>query len=271
MQEERRQKRKKSMKIENISKNKKSGMVAITFKNTNPAIINTIRRATIDLVPTMAIKQVTFIQNGSALYDEIIAHRLGLVVLNTDLKGYFRPEECSCQGEGCAKCQAILTLKANGPCTVYAGDMKCKDPKIKPEHPKTIIVKLLKDQTLEFQATAVLGTGKTHTKHSPGLTWHTFKETAIINNNHKSFDEFKEKYPKEAFNKEGKIDEKLIEQKNLYDACDGVNDNIVKIEYDPSIITLKIEPWGQLSVQKILITAIEEIKKKFENFEEKIK
>lgn len=259
------------MKIENIIQNKKNRRMSITFKNVTPALINTFRRAAIDLVPTMAIDEVTFIQNGSALYDEVLAHRLGLVVLKTDLKGYNTPEECTCNGEGCAKCQTTLTLKVNGPCTVYSDDIKTKDPKIKPEYTQIPIVKLLKEQNLEFQATAKLGKGKDHAKHTPCLAWHTFKPKATINNNHKLFETFKDKYPQEIFTKEGKIDAKIIEQKNLYDACDGVNEEIVKVEYDPTIITLHIESWGQLTPQKILIRAIDEVTKKFEQFDEKIK
>ena len=259
------------MRIENVTKDKKSGRVSITFKNTTPAMVNTLRRTAIDLVPTMAIEEVTFNQNSSAIYDEVIAHRLGLLVLKTDLKGYNIPKECTCKGEGCAKCEVLLTLKASGPGMVYASDIKSKDPKIKPEYPKTPIVKLLKGQALEFVAAASLGRGKTHVKHSPCLAWHTFNTKVTINNNHKDFDAYKNKYPKEIFTKDGKIDAKLIEKYNLYDACDGVNENIVKVEYDPTTITLHIEPWGQLTAQKILMRAAEEVSMIFEEFEEKLK
>ncbi|HDD70585.1 MAG TPA: DNA-directed RNA polymerase subunit D [Candidatus Woesearchaeota archaeon] len=257
--------------IENITKDKKTGRLSVTFKNTTPAFVNTIRRAAIDLVPTMAIDEVNFVQNSSAMYDEVIAHRLGLLVLKTDLKGYNLPEECTCKGEGCAKCQTTLKLKVKGPGIAYASDIKSTDPKIKPEYPKTPIIKLLKDQVLEFQATAKLGRGKTHVKHTPCLAWHTFKAKATVNNNHKEFEKFKDKYPKEIFTKDGKIDPKLIEKHDLYDACDGINENIVKIEYDPTTITLHIEPWGQLTAKEILLRATDEITRLFTEFEEQIK
>ncbi len=258
------------MTIENVSKDRKSGRISVTFKNTNPAFVNTLRRAIVDLVPTMAIDEVTFNQNTSVLYDEIIAHRLGLIVLKTDLRGYNLIEECTCEGEGCAKCEINLKLKSTGPGTVYASDLKSKDPKIKPEYPKTPIVKLLKGQNMELIATARLGKGKVHSKHNPGLAWHTFKNKITVNNNHKDFDKFKDKYPREIFTKTGKIDAKLIEENNLYDACDGVNDNIIKIEHDDSTITLHIEPWGQLTAKEMLVRAIEDLNKLFLELEEKI-
>jgi len=104
----------------------------------------------------MAIDEVTFIENGSALYDEIIANRLGLIPLETDLESYFEKSKCKCKGAGCARCQLTLTLNKTGPCMVYAEDLKSKDPKIKPVYPKTPIVKLLDGQTLKFEAVAII-------------------------------------------------------------------------------------------------------------------
>jgi len=257
--------------IENVSKNKKTGVTSVESKKTDPVFINTIRRTVIDLVPTMAIDEVTFFQNSSALYDEVLAHRLGLVVFKTDLRGYNLPEECTCKGEGCAKCQTTVSLKVNGPKTVYASDIKSKDPKIVPAYPTTILAKLIKGQSIEFQATVKLGRGKTHTKYTPAMIWHTFKPKVTVNNNYKGFEQFKEKYPKEIFTKDDKIDAKLIEKYNLYDACDGVNNEIVKIEYDDSDITLHIEPWGQLTPKEMLSNATDQIINIFKEFEEKIK
>ena len=192
--------------IENVSKDKKTGITSVEFKKTNPVFINTIRRTVIDLVPTMAIDEVTFFQNSSALYDEVLAHRLGLVVFRTDLRGYNLTEECTCKGEGCAKCQTTISLKVTGPKTVYASDIKSKDPKIIPIYPKTILAKLIKGQSIEFQATVKLGRGNTHTKHTPAMIWHTFKPKVTVNNNYKEFEQFKEKYPKEIFTKDEKIE-----------------------------------------------------------------
>ncbi len=61
-------------------------------------------------VPTMAIEDVEFRKNNSILYDEIIAHRLGLVPLKTDLKSYNLPEKCKCKGEGCARFQLTVPI-----------------------------------------------------------------------------------------------------------------------------------------------------------------
>ena len=122
----------------------------------------------------------------------MLAHRLGLTPLTTDLKGYDRKKP---EDELSAKNSVKLSLKAKGPCTVYAEDIKSKDPKVKPAFPKTPIVKLLKGQELVFEATAILGIGKEHVKFSPCLAWYTYKPKVIVNNSHKDFDNFKDKFP----------------------------------------------------------------------------
>ncbi len=252
--------------IEMLKKDKKSGRVTFLLKNTNPAFANALRRTMIEAVPTMAIEEVEFAQNSGVLYDEVLAHRLGLIPLTTDLKGYDvrKPEE-----ELSAKNSVKLTLRAKGPCTVYAEDLKSKDPKIKPAFPKIPIVKLLKGQELELEATAVLGTGKEHVKFSPCLAWYTYKPKVSVNNNHKDFEKFKDKYPPQVFNN-GKIDAKLIEEHNLYEACDGVNDDIVKIEKDPTTFIFNIEPWGQLTPSEIVAAATDRFTELLEEFSDKL-
>mgnify|MGYP001567655418 CR=1 FL=1 len=139
---------------------KAENKIIFLIKGTNPSFVNTLRRAMTTEVPTMAVKKVTFVKNNSALFDEIIAHRLGMLPLSTDLSMYTLPENCTCKAAGCARCQVSILLKAEGPLTVYASDLKSQDPKIKPVYARMPIVKLLKGQELEFEAVASLGLGK---------------------------------------------------------------------------------------------------------------
>ena len=146
------------MSVELVEFNAKANKVMFLLKGANAAYANSLRRAVLESVPAMAIENVEFRKNSSVLYDEMIALRLGLVPLTTDIKGYNLPSKCKCNGEGCASCQVKLTLKVEGPATVYSSDLKSKDPKIKPVFPGMPIVKLLKGQALEVEATAMLGT-----------------------------------------------------------------------------------------------------------------
>ena len=77
----------------------KGNKLSLVVKDINPAIANTLRRLCSVEVPVLAIEEVNFIKNGSALYDEILAHRLGLIPLETDLKAYNIKEKRTCKGE----------------------------------------------------------------------------------------------------------------------------------------------------------------------------
>ncbi|MGC8928979.1 MAG: DNA-directed RNA polymerase subunit D [Candidatus Woesearchaeota archaeon] len=240
------------------------------------AYVNTLRRMIIEEVPTMAIEEVEFFTNDSVLYDEMIAHRLGLIPLTTDLKTYNLPEECSCKGAGCAKCQVKLTLKVKGPKTVYASDLKTTDPKIKPVYPETIIVKLLEGQELELEATAQLGKGKEHTKWSPGHAYYSKVADIKINNEKiKNPKLCADKCPKKIFkvqNDKLLVDEEKILECTLCKACEEeCEENAIKVEEKENEFVFFLESWGQLSAKRIVEEATEEINKKFAQFIECLK
>jgi DNA-directed RNA polymerase subunit D len=160
------------MDVKLIEYQEKKHKLVFSVKGVDAAYANTLRRIMGFEVPVMAIEDVEFRKNSSILYDEMVAHRLGLVPLTTDLKSYNLMSECKCKGAGCASCTVKLTLKAQGPCTVYSSDIKTKDPEIKPVYGKMPIVKLLEGQELELEATAILGQGKDHSKWSTGLIYY---------------------------------------------------------------------------------------------------
>ncbi|GAB4313023.1 MAG: DNA-directed RNA polymerase subunit D [Promethearchaeota archaeon] len=129
--------------------------------------LNTLRRIILAQVPVLAIEEVIFIENSSPLFDEVIAHRLGLIPLTTDLEKYNFPHECSCEGDGCTLCQVDLHLDkhVDKPTTIYSGDLRSTDPTVKPVSAKIPIVKLEKNMALVIEAFARLGTGREHAKY----------------------------------------------------------------------------------------------------------
>lgn len=149
----------------------KDNVLKVLITNSDPVFVNTLRRVMMTEVPTLAVKNVTFVKNTSALFDENLAHRLGLIPLVTD-DSYVLPDKCTCEKKGCAKCQSTLTLNCEGPLTVYAQDLKFQDPKVKSIYGKIPLVKLLKGQELEFEAVITLGRGIEHAKYSPGLVYY---------------------------------------------------------------------------------------------------
>ena len=127
-------------------------------KGVDTAYVNALRRIMISEVPCMAIDEVMIVENSSVLHDEILAHRLGIIPLKTDLDAYNLPEECDCKSEfGCSKCRVTFTLDVEAEdetITVYSEDLKSEDPNIIPVSDKIPIVKLAPGQRVRLEAYA---------------------------------------------------------------------------------------------------------------------
>jgi DNA-directed RNA polymerase subunit D len=150
------------MKLEVLERN--DSEIKFSIEGITPAFANALRRIMISEVPTMAIEWVEFKKNNSALFDELLANRLGQIPLTFDRKVYNLPSECKCEGKGCSRCQVELVLKKKGPAVVYSGDLKSKDKNVQPVFDKIPIVELFEGEELQLEAIAQLGLGKDHVK-----------------------------------------------------------------------------------------------------------
>ena len=211
-----------SMKILTHDENKSKVLV----KGTTATQLNLFRRMIVNKVPSMAIDTIEISENSSALYDEMLAHRLGLLPLKTDLKSYFKINDCKCDGNGCARCTLDLTLEAEGPKIVIASDIVSKDPAVVAVHPKTPIVKLLDGQRIKLHAKAVINGGKEHIKYSPGLTFYQSYPTFDIGTI-KNADAIVDSCPKNLYKKEGKS-VKMTNAENciLCKACEDISEGV---------------------------------------------
>jgi len=246
--------------------------VSFVLKGATAAFANSLRRSVLEDVPTLAIENIEFRKNSSVLYDEILAHRLGLVPLTTDLQSYNLPAKCKCKGQGCASCQVKLLLKSEGPSTVYSSDLKSNDPKIKPVFPGMPIVKLLKGQKLELEATAVLGTGNEHSKWAPGHIY--YKQKYVLNaNNVKNADEIAKASPPGVFEvKHGKLvaNEHLLLKHDLAGTVEDLSKGEATLEATNDYVFV-LESFGQLSCQEILEKAADSFESQLVEFEKLIK
>ncbi|MBN2567047.1 DNA-directed RNA polymerase subunit D [Candidatus Woesearchaeota archaeon] len=258
------------MEVRLLSKSKDGMRASLIMKGFSPAYMNAIRRSVVNHVPTLAIEDVEIRKNNSILYDEMLAHRLGLVVFTTDLGSYELKESCSCKGEGCAKCTLSMTLKAKGPGYVYASDIKTKDPNIKPVYPKTPIVKLLKGQEVQAEMTGVLGQGKDHMKWSPGLAYYHFKPNIEVMKQGESCAEAVEACPKHVFilkNDKLTVDKDRLMGCDLCEAClEACEKGSIRVSADPETFIFTVESWGSLPAAEMLQQAMAYLSAELESF-----
>ena len=262
------------MEVRVLENDKEKGRLSFILKDSLPVYVNTLRRLMIDEVPTMAIEEIEFQKNNSILYDEAIAHRLGLVPLKTDLKSYNLPDKCKCEGKGCNRCQLKLILRATkGSGVVYSSELKSKDPAIKPVFQEMPIVKLLKGQTLELEATAVLGRGREHMKWSPCHAWYKYKPVIEITGEVKNPEAIIEVDHNNVFEIK---DRKLAINKDRVLECDlsldfSEIDKNVKVSASDTEFVFYVESFGQLSCKEVVSKAVDIMDEQLDELVEELK
>lgn len=244
------------MKLETLHKDDMTW--AIRVEEVSAAYLNTLRRYMQGRVPTMAIDFVEFKTNNSVLYDEMIAHRLGLVPLTTDLETYDLPKEEWNEPSGDPRVEVQLTCKvakAKGETVVVASQLESKDPKIKPVFAETPIVKLIEGQALEFVATARMGVGEEHVKWNPGHIWYRKYPHITIKKQPKAPELVAERYP-EVFEVKSK---KLAVKKDAAYAMPDVEIDVdgVEVAFEDDDFIFIIESWGQLDPADIIEQALQ--------------
>ena len=183
-------------------------------------LANAIRRSVLE-IPIMAIDEVEITKNDSALYDEILAHRIGLIPIKTG-----------------ANKEIKFKLQVKGPKMVVSGDFK---PSTDAED-NLLIVLLDKDQELEVVGEARLGKGIDHIKHSPGLMYYKHSlDKELLDYLH--IDENgKANYNEEEMKNKGLSEDKINKIKSFKET--------LELEFG-------IESWGQIEVKDIFIKAID--------------
>lgn len=204
------------------------------------SLANAIRRSVSD-IPTLAIDEVDIYKNDSALYDEIVAHRLGLVPLKNQKlkKGQILEYKLKIRGS-----EKITK--------VFSGDLG--DDIVYPKIPITL---LTDGQEVEIVAKARQGTGEEHAKYIPGLFYYKYLPKIEITSDGEKHKELSERYPDIFEFNNGKLKVKnawacIIDDIKIGD-IDGV-----KIE-DTKKLVIIIESWGQIEAKNIFLEAIKQL------------
>jgi len=231
--------------------------------------VNSLRRVMLAELPKLAIDDVIIYDNTSALFDEIISHRLGLIPVPTDLQILSFRSECKCGGKGCPTCTVRYTLSKEGECVVYSGDLQPEHPSFAITETLVPIVELTKDQRIILEVEAVLGRGKDHAKWQVVLAPRYRMDTVI------SFDKkrlsdvkaFIEELPKDlgVEIKGDKLEVKDPSKLSLLEAYLEKNkDDLITVTKDPTKLTFSFETDSSMSAKAALQESITILTKKYE-------
>lgn len=267
--------------------------IKLLVKGTNPVFMNMLRRTIIADVPKMAIETVDFhhgplgtmgegensveYESTSPLFDEIIAHRLGMIPIPTDLDLFVPRNECSCGGEGCPNCTIMYSINKRGPCTVYSGDLEpVSNSAYRIKDDLIPIVKLAEGQALLIYAIAELGTGKQHAKWQAALAvgYQYYPKITINDDVCEYCGECVTACPRKVL-KLDIADKSIIvenpEACNLCNACvESCEPGAIKVDYDYTAFLFSFETDSSYTPEVVLKKAIDILNKKFNTFIEEM-
>lgn len=219
--------------------------------NIEETLANAVRRY-MHHVPVMAVDTVEISRNDSPLYDETVAHRIGLVPLKSDKAITGKSEE-----------ELKLEVKKDG--VVYSGEMK--GPGISIVYDKIPLTTLAKGQELKIVANVKPGTGSEHSKFSPGLMFYRHATEITLDKN--LYEKVKSIFPKNEAKEKG---DKVIVSDNLKkevtDVCEGAAHKEKKrIEIMPTgELVISVESFGQLTPDKMVSESVSVLKKDLSEF-----
>jgi len=235
--------------------NKKDNQVTF-IAEIEESLANVIRRY-MHQIPVLAVEDVEISRNDSPLYDETIAHRIGLVPLKTE-------KAVNDKSKGKLK----LSVKKEG--VVHSGELK-GDVKI--VYDSIPITTLNKGQELDIVASVKGGKGVEHAKFSPGFMF--YRNVVDVKVDKDCPKEVVDFCPRKVFGL--KDDKVVVEKSSECDMCEACIEVCRKYKKDSVSLTptkelvVTLESFGQLSVEDIFKKAVEILKKDLAEVSKKIK
>jgi len=223
---------------------KKDNQIIFTAK-IDETLANSVRRY-LNQISILAIDDVEIFKNDSPLYDETIAHRLGLIPLKM---------EKSFSG----KTLATLKLSSKKEGFVSSGELTGAAEAVYDKIPITF---LNKGQELEVVATTRLGKGNEHSKFSPGMMF--YRNIVDVKIDKDCPQEVTATCPQKILVlKEGKI---ICEDSFKCDMCNSCVEFCEKngkdsIQLNPTDeLQITLESFGQLKIEDVFKKAVEELR-----------
>jgi DNA-directed RNA polymerase subunit D len=233
--------------MENISKSDGKYVFKAEIED---SLVNSIRRY-VGQIQIAAIDDVEISKNDSPLYDETIAHRLGLIPLKQN-----------------AKKEGKLKLASQDKGFVYSSSLKGDFDVVYDKMPITL---LSEGQEIEILAHVKMGKGQDHAKFSPGIM--NYRQVSEIYTDKEVAEKLKSTFPNVEMKQKG--DKILIvddKEKDISDICEGFAEKYgKKIELKPTgEVIISLESFGQIDAKSIFAKAVEALKKDLELVSKKI-
>tara|TARA_B100001113_G_scaffold97934_1_gene78849 strand:- start:121 stop:978 length:858 start_codon:yes stop_codon:yes gene_type:complete len=194
----------------------------VEFEDVNYSFVNSIRRSLVSMVPCLAIHEVDFhmgslgayvdeetgeekeYESISAMFNEIVAHRIGMLPIPTDEKTVEAFADSI--GDDSKQPDIMYSLHKQGPCTVYSGDLEPVNGDASLVIPETSvpIVKLAEGQAILVYAKAKMGTAKQHAKWQTVVAPRFYQAPTLTVSSGKGSKTVIDAVGKEHFKKKGK-------------------------------------------------------------------
>lgn len=214
------------------------------------SLANSIRRY-VGQIQIAAIDDVEIAKNDSPLYDETLAHRLGLVPLKQN-----------------SKKEGKLKMSSQEKGIVYSGSLKGDFEIVYDKIPLTI---LSEGQEVEITANVKIGKGQEHAKFSPGIM--NYRQVLEINTDKEIAEKLKNTVQNLEIKQKGDkfiiIDDK---EKEVTDICQGIaekNNKEIEVKSNGEMI-ITLESFGQIEAKNIFTKAIEALKKDLNEVSKKL-
>lgn len=233
--------------MKKIEKNEQQIVFTAEIEET---VANSIRRY-VHKIPVSAIDEVEIFKNDSALYDEMIAHRIGLIPLK--------------QGK---KKEGSLKLQSKGEGTVYSKDLQGDFEVVYDNIPLAI---LAAGQEIKINAFVKPGTGSEHSKYSPGMIF--YRKVSEISVDKEFTEEIKRIAPyaniKEKGDKVIVIDDGKKEVADLVEGIANKAGKKAEVE-DKDYLVVTVESFGQIKTEDIFTKSIDSLKKDLDSLKKSI-
>ena len=241
----------------------------IEFDDTNYNFLNSLRRSLVSMVPCLAIHEVDFhmgslgsytdnqeeereYESMSSMFNEIIAHRLGLVPIPTEeavidaFRGAIDDED--------KQPEIMYSLHKQGPCSVY--------------------VKLTENQAILIYARAKIGNATAHSKWQAVVAPRFYEARTMTVTEGKKSAKILEMVGKSKFKKSGKkytIKDPVETEKAMKSIeklwIDGDDSgDCIELSTNEGQFIFEYETTGALTAKLALEQALKELKEHFEEF-----